>query len=186
MPLRTPSTRRARLTVGAVLACGLLVLGIGACTGDDEDDSVGDPDLFCDSAREAFTGSTEFDFGDPAQRQQVLDVLDRMVEYAPGEIEDEAEATRDAVNDYAEKVTELAERQDEIDSGDTDTISPDAIEEIQELVTELEESDELQEAQDAIQPYLEDTCAIDLSTTTPAGETTVAPPAETTTTTAAP
>jgi hypothetical protein len=182
--LRTPQAGRARSTIGALLTTIVLVTFAGACT-DGEDDSAGDPDLFCDSAREAFTGSTEFDFGDPAQRQQVLDVLDRMVEYAPGDIKDEAEDTRDAVGEYAEKVAELAERQDEIDSTDDEAISPEAVAEIQDLVAELEDSQELADAQDAITPYLQDTCAIDLGIT--GATTTLAPPAgETTTTTAAP
>jgi len=184
VPLRPPHARRVPTTIGALLTAMVLVAFTGACS-DGEDDSPGDPDLFCDSAREAFTGSTEFDFGDPAQRQQVLDVLDRMVEYAPGDIKDEAEDTRDAVREYAEKVADLAEHQDEIDSGDTETISPEAIEEIQDLVAELEDSQELQDAQGAITPYLQDTCAIDLGVAGTA--TTLAPPAgDTTTTTAAP
>lgn len=177
MPTPAPRSRRGRLAAGLLLAATALLALVG-CSGD-EDSSPGDPDLFCESAREAFTGSTEFDFGDPAQRQQVLDVLDRMVEYAPGEIKDEAEDTRDAVTEYAEQVSELAERQAAVDSSEGGEITTEDVEAIQDLVTELEQSDELQQAQNAIEPYLQETCAIDLGTATrspgAATETTTAP-----------
>lgn len=169
--LPSSSSFRARPAVAGLVALIAAVLLVAACT-DDSSDDAGNPDLFCESAREAFTGNTEFDFRDPAQRQQVLDVLDRMVEYAPGEIRSDVEATRDAVSDYAEALAERDERLDEIDSGDAESLSEDDIEEIQELVTEIEENDDLEQARSAIEPYLEDTCAIDLGSGT---ETTVAP-----------
>ena len=174
VPPRTARARRALRAAAALAATGALLL-VAGCS-DDEDTSPGDPDLFCDSAREAFTGGTEFDFGDPAQRQQVLDVLDRMVEYAPGEIQDEAEDTRDAVNRYAEQVAELSERQAEVEEGGGE-ITEEDIAEIQELVAELEDSETLTEAQEAIEPYLQETCAIDLGTAPPTTATT-GPPAE--------
>lgn len=181
--------RRARTPAGLLLLAALaLTATLGACS--QQDDAAGDPDLFCESAREAFTGEREFDFGDPAQRQQVLDVLDRMVEYAPGEIRDEAEATRDAVEDYADKVTELAQAQDELDATDGETLSEDAVAEIQDLVTEIEQSEDLAEAERAIEPYLAETCAIELDGgVTDAGDgatTETAPPEGDATTTTAP
>jgi uncharacterized protein YukE len=161
VPLFALRPRRALFAAAATLSVPLLVLG--SCS-DDEESSPGNPDLFCDAAREAFTGGTEFDFGDPAQRQQVLDVLDRMVEYAPGEIKDEAEDTRDAVTEYADQVAELGDRQAQVEDG-AQEITPEDIEQIQQLVTDLEESEALQDAQAAIEPYLRDTCAVDLATT---------------------
>lgn len=180
--------RRVRTPAGLVLVAVLALAATVACN--QQDDAAGDPDLFCESAREAFTGQREFDFGDPAQRQQVLDVLDRMVEYAPGEIRDEAEATRDAVEDYADKVTELAEAQDELDATDGETLSEDAVAEIQDLVTEIEQNEDLVEAEQAIEPYLAETCGIELdggvADAADEATTDTAPPESDTSTTAAP
>lgn len=157
-----------------VLAAGALLLT--ACS-DDEDSSPGDADLFCDSAREAFTGGTEFDFSDPAQRTQVLDVFERMAEYAPGEIKDEAEATHEAMVDYVEAIQQYEERQQEATSGEGGEITTEEIEEIQSLVEEIQNSDALQGAREEIEPYLQETCAVDLDTT-PSTTATTGPPAE--------
>jgi hypothetical protein len=181
------SPRRRR--VATLVAVTALALGlVASCTSDDEGGSGGgDPDLFCDAAREAFAGDREFDFGDPAQRQQILDVFDRMVEYAPDEIDGEVEATRDAVVAYAEKATELDELQSELDASEGETLPEDAVAELQELVAEIEDDEELVQARESITPYLLDTCAVDIDAG--GGATTTAPGAatlESTTTTAAP
>lgn len=163
--------RRLGHHVFVLVALAALTLG-GGCS-DDEDSAPGNPDLFCDSAREAFTGGTEFDFSDPAQRVVVLDVFDRMAEYAPGEIRDEAEETRDAMVDYVEAIEQYEQRQQE-SANSGDEVSEADVEAIQALVEEIQDSDALQRAREEIEPYLQETCAIDLSTAPP---TTAAPAA---------
>jgi hypothetical protein len=167
VPSRPSLLRRAATVAGALS----LLTALAACSDGGGSSSAGDPDLFCDAAREAFAGTREFDFGDPAQRQQIVEVFDRMAEYAPGDISSEVDATRDAVEEYADKASELEQLQSELDASEGETLSEDAIAEIQDLVTEIESDTDLVRAREAIEPYLDETCALDVNSTV----TTVAP-----------
>ena len=78
--------------------------------------------------------------------------------------------------DYVDAIEQYEQRQQEATGADGGEITAEEVEEIQSLVEDLQNSEALQDAREQIEPYLEETCAIDLSTAP--STTAPAPPVE--------
>lgn len=92
---------RGRAWVAAVVAVGLLVVGVGACSSDGDDGAQPDEETFCAKLAEFNAGTAAFDLNvaDEAEVARVAQLLDEIEASAPDEVRDDVEARFAYVDD---------------------------------------------------------------------------------------
>ena len=158
---RVKTTQRRLIRPAALLGAGLLTasLTLTGCGGG------GDTEAYCDTLSGAKEDIDGLEAGDPGAFSTAFEAFDKLSEQAPDEVADDWKTMQEGVQQIEQAFEDAGLALDDLDEVMSGNV-PEGVDmaKLQELGTTLEEldSDEFQDASDAISKHAEEECDITL------------------------